>query len=194
MRGHGPSGWNAARIPAVKECCAPGSVSRLSHDRPTSHRAEYGEHWEADVCGETGAVAVRHLRIAALSVLFALAQAPALGEDLRDPFSDTWTATDVLGRTLPAYEQAGPPRTGPVGLFYSLWFGQHGTGGPYDIAKLLAANPTNRAWGPAGAFHHWGEPELGYYLPSDRYVMRMHAHAITDAAGTNRPADPACAG
>ena len=85
-------------------------------------------------------------------------------------------------RALPGYAECGPPRTGKyVGIFYFLWLGEHGTGGPYDITKLLAANPTNPAWGPAGAFHHWGESELGYYLSSDDYVIRKHAHMLVDA-------------
>ena len=36
--------------------------------------------------------------------------------------SDTWVATDSLGRELPGYEECGPIRKGKfVGLFYFLW-------------------------------------------------------------------------
>lgn len=113
----------------------------------------------------------------------ALLGSPALGaEAFRDTFSDTWVATDALGRTLPGYAECGPPREGRcVGIFYFLWLGEHGTEGPYDITQRLAANPTNPVWGPEGAYHHWGESELGYYLSSDEYVIRKHAHMLADA-------------
>jgi len=99
-----------------------------------------------------------------------------------DTFSDTWVATDALGRTLPGFAECGPPRSGKaVGIFYFLWLGQHGTGGPYDIAKILAGNPAEPAWGPPGAFHHWGESEMGYYLSDDEYVIRRHADLLVAA-------------
>jgi hypothetical protein len=105
-----------------------------------------------------------------------------------DFYSDTWVAVDALGRALPDYAQCGAPRSNrPVALFYSLWHGEHGTGGPYDITKILAANPTSPAWGPGGVYpdggapHHWGEPEFGYYLSNDQWVMRKHAYMLANA-------------
>ena len=99
-----------------------------------------------------------------------------------DTNSDAWVATDALGRELPGYAECGPVREGRyVGIFYFLWLGQHGTGGPYDITKLLAANPTDPAWGPVGKFHHWGESELGYYLSYDTWVIRKHCQMFADA-------------
>ena len=57
-----------------------------------------------------------------------------------DTAPDTWSATDGLGRTLPGYDEAGPPRKGKfVGIFYFLWLGEHGTDGPYDVSKIRAA-------------------------------------------------------
>lgn len=99
-----------------------------------------------------------------------------------DVMSDTWVATDALGRELPSYEECGPPREGKtVGIFYFTWLGGHGTGGPYDITTILAQNPDNPKWGPNQAFHHWGESELGYYLSKDSYVIRKHAQMLADA-------------
>lgn len=105
-----------------------------------------------------------------------------------DTFADTWVATDNLGRAVPTYEQAGPPRPGKyVGVFYFLWLGQHGTDGPYDITRILAANPgamtqpANAAWGPQSHYHHWGEPLFGYYLSDDAWVLRKHAQMLADA-------------
>ncbi|MBN1490036.1 MAG: hypothetical protein JXA69_08975 [Phycisphaerae bacterium] len=117
------------------------------------------------------------------AILPLLAWAPSFatgGAD--DLLSDTWVATDALGRTLPGHAECGLARSGRyVGVFYFLWLGAHGTGGPYDITELLAANPTDPAWGPLNAFHHWGQSELGYYLSDDEYVIRRHCHMLVDA-------------
>jgi hypothetical protein len=105
-----------------------------------------------------------------------------------DNFSDTWTAADGLGRELPDYGQVGGPREDKfVGMFYFLWLGQHGTEGPFDVSKILKEhpdamqNPDNPAWGPLGKYHHWGEPQSGYYLSDDAYVIRKHAQMLADA-------------
>jgi len=99
-----------------------------------------------------------------------------------DTFSDTWTATDALGRRLPRYAEAGPPRKDRfVGIFYFLWLGMDVRGGPYDVSKLKAENPASPAWGPLYAPHHWGESIFGYYLTQDPYVLRKHAQMLADA-------------
>ena len=100
--------------------------------------------------------------------------------------ADTWVATDALGRELPGYEACGPIRAGKfVGLFYFLWLGHHkneyGTGGPFDITKIEAANPGNPEYAPVGVYHHWGEAEDGYYLTKDPYIIRKHASMIGEA-------------
>ena len=108
--------------------------------------------------------------------------------ELWDTMSDTWVATDSLGRTLPTRETAGPPRPDrTVAMFYFLWLGAHVNGGPYDITKILRRNPNamnepaNPLWGPVHAPHHWGEPLFGYYLTEDPYVLRRHAQMLADA-------------
>ena len=99
-----------------------------------------------------------------------------------DVMSDTWVASDALGRKLPSFEECGPPRKNRVtGIFYFTWLGQHGTGGPYDITKILAKDPENPEWGPEHAYHHWGESELGYYMSNDAYVIKKHCRMLTDA-------------
>lgn len=105
-----------------------------------------------------------------------------------DTFSDTWAATDALGRSLPTYDQVGPPRPDRwVGLFYFLWHGAHVNGGPYDISKILRQDPDainhgdSPLWGPLGAPHHWGEPLFGYYVGDDQWVLRKHARMLADA-------------
>lgn len=105
-----------------------------------------------------------------------------------DPRSDTWVATDQLGRMLPTHEQVGPPRSNrTVGMFYFLWLGRHGDAGPFDISKILRANPEaikdplDPMWGPMYAPHHWSEPLFGYYVSDDDAILRKHAQMLTDA-------------
>ena len=100
-----------------------------------------------------------------------------------DVFADTWVATDALGREVPGHAEAGPPRVEKfVGIFYWTW--HHGEHAAHDVTKILAeAAATGGApkWGPVGAPHHWGEPELGYYRATDPFVIRKHASMLADA-------------
>jgi hypothetical protein len=105
-----------------------------------------------------------------------------------DTFSDTWVATDALGRSLPSTVDAGPPRQHrTVGVFYFLWLYPRDGLGPFDITQILTKDPqaiTNAAsplWGPMHEFHHWGESIFGYYLSDDEGVLRKHAQMLTDA-------------
>ncbi|MCY2951646.1 MAG: hypothetical protein NTU53_06670 [Planctomycetota bacterium] len=116
--------------------------------------------------------------------VFVVAVAMALATHAKadwDLMSDTWVATDSLGRSLPTSDHVGPPRQNKtVGIFYFLWLGSHGT--PlHDITQILAANPDNPQWGPPGAFHFWAEPLFGYYRSDDPFVIRKHLQMLTDA-------------
>lgn len=115
--------------------------------------------------------------------------------------ADAWAATDGLGRTIAPGSYPAPRAGRYVGIFYFIWQGAHGydhhaagapgggvmpkspgdTVSPYDITQLLRANPDNPQYGPNHAFHHWGEPYFGYYLPDDEWVIRKHAQMLTDA-------------
>jgi hypothetical protein len=106
----------------------------------------------------------------------------------RDTFSDTWVATDDLGRSLPAAIEVGPPRQDRfVGIFYFLWLGAHERGGPHDISRILEQDPAamekpdSPLWGPMHAMHHWGESIFGYYRSDDPFVLRKHAQMLADA-------------
>lgn len=100
---------------------------------------------------------------------------------MHDVMADTWAATDALGRTLPGPEVCGPPRADRfVGVFYFILHGLHGQEGPYDVTKMLAANPENPGFEPGKAYF-WGEPEHGYYLATDRWVIRRNAYMLSDA-------------
>lgn len=105
----------------------------------------------------------------------------------------TWVATDGLGRTLPSAVEAplkhdGKPRT--VGIFYVTWHTAHlHDGHPYggDVTKVLEANAEARHDGSlwprpsAQGSYHWGEPEYGYFLSQDRYVLRHDLSMLADA-------------
>lgn len=117
--------------------------------------------------------------------------------------ADTWVAKDALGRTLKTAKGNESIRKDKyVGIFYFIWQGAHGfdkhgagmradegvvaksaadTISPYDISKMLAENPENPKYGPLNAFHHWGEPYFGYYLPDDEWIIRKHAQMLSDA-------------
>jgi hypothetical protein len=108
--------------------------------------------------------------------------------DAWDTYSDTWVATDALGRSLPSCSEAGLPRQHhTVGVFYFLWLYPRGGLGPFDISQILTKDPqaiTNAAsplWGPMHEFHHWGESIFGYYLSDDEAVLRKHAQMLADA-------------
>ena len=101
-----------------------------------------------------------------------------------------WPGIDGLGRVLPGAEEVGPPRPDRfVGIFYFLWLGQHDQtdGGPYVVTDILRRfpdalkNPGSPPWGGKGDPHFWGEPLYGFYLDSDPWVLRRHAHLLADA-------------
>ncbi|PQV64217.1 hypothetical protein B1R32_10661 [Abditibacterium utsteinense] len=109
-------------------------------------------------------------------------QIPAIAT--RDAMSDTWVATDALGRKIARGGEPGVPalrRGKTVIMFYYIWQGFHSPIGPNDISRLLAANPKNPAWGPPGSFHWWGEPEAGYYRAEDPWVIRRNMSMLADA-------------
>jgi hypothetical protein len=94
---------------------------------------------------------------------------------------------DALGREIIS---SGGLNEKQVGIFYFLWQGVHGTGGPYDNTKIVANNPgaiwSEENWfasggGGVGEHHFWGEPLFGYYTSRDTWVMRKHLQMLTDA-------------
>src|SRR6476620_7774483 len=99
-----------------------------------------------------------------------------------DTFADTWFATAGAGRRVPGFAECGGPRTNKwVGIFYWTWHVPQ-ENGPNDNTRLIAASTNGSvAWPNNGAPHHWGEPELGYYLMTDPFVIRKHATMLVDA-------------
>ena len=110
------------------------------------------------------------------------------------PFSDVngaYGGVDDLGRVLSSDSDVSDTKSDrKVGLFYFLWMGEHGTDGPYDNSAIVASDPkaltSEKNWiaaggGPQNAHHFWGEPLFGYYMTSDKWVMRKHLQMLTDA-------------
>ena len=101
---------------------------------------------------------------------------------------ESLVATDALGRTLPTAEECplktDKPRT--VGIFYITWHTtDHHDGQPYtyDVTKRIEANPMCTRGNPdfPYATYHWGEPEYGYFLSQDRYVIFHDLSMLADA-------------
>jgi hypothetical protein len=101
-----------------------------------------------------------------------------------------WPAVDELGRALPTAAEVGSPRPNRfAGIFYFLWLGQHEATDkqPFVVTDILRQhpdalkNPGSPPWGPEGSPHFWGEPLFGFYLVSDPWVLRRHAHLLADA-------------
>lgn len=97
---------------------------------------------------------------------------------------------DDLERILPLSGQAPEARDRKVGIFYFLWQGEHGRGGPYDNYKIVLEHPeaieSEENWfasggGKVGEHHFWGEPMFGYYCSTDGWVTRKHVQMLTDA-------------
>ncbi|MEW6234120.1 MAG: hypothetical protein AB1656_01920 [Candidatus Omnitrophota bacterium] len=99
-----------------------------------------------------------------------------------DVFADTWTATDGLGRITPGFNECGPVKQDKwVGIFYWTWHTPQ-RNGPNDNTKIIAAAKDGQPqWPSNGAPFHWGEPELGYYIMTDPFVIRKHASMLVDA-------------
>lgn len=105
--------------------------------------------------------------------------------------SDTWVASDALGRIMPTALEV-PLRTDKnrtVGIFYITWHdeGKFGLSSPYggDVTRTLQKAPEARldAYHPAWKEWslHWGEPEAGYFLSQDRWLIRRDLSMLADA-------------
>lgn len=119
---------------------------------------------------------------------------PVPDESLTWTNSDTWVATDLLGRKLPDNNVVGDIREGKdIGLFYWTWHAQRGYTGTAisnnqnvvdnyvgDINEIK--NKMNYAgWGNPGA---WNESVYGHYTGFDTWVMRKQLELLS-AAGVD---------
>ena len=120
--------------------------------------------------------------------LFSAAQ--NVTEGYVDIFPDTWVATDGVGRTMPGADEVPlkTDRDRTVGIFYITWHTQDlHNDQPYkaDVSRVLDEDPgaTRNADSPAWTIgsYHWGEPEYGYFLSRDAYVIRHDMSMLADA-------------
>lgn len=105
--------------------------------------------------------------------------------------SDSWSATDGLGRQTPTQNLTGPVKTGKyVGMFYWTWHtDQLADDELMNISSILRNNPEaaynlkDTAWHGItnGGTFWWDEPLLGYYRTTDPWVLRKHAEMLADA-------------
>lgn len=130
--------------------------------------------------------------LAVLGGLLALGAMSASAAPVRDLFADTWVATDGLGRTMPDYAGVGPVKKDHrrvVGIFYITWhrdaLAKSKKTYTADVSRVLASDPKARLdakhplW--THGSYHWGEPELGYFLSKDEYVIRRDMSMLADA-------------
>ena len=124
-----------------------------------------------------------------LSVISTVSQSVAA--QTIDLQADTWVATDALGRVMPTAAEVplrtDKPRT--VGIFYVTWHdeGKFNLRAPYggDVTRTLLEAPearfdnTHPAWKEGSL--HWGEPEAGYFLSQDRWLIRRDLSMLADA-------------
>ena len=95
-------------------------------------------------------------------------------------FGDSWVATDAIDRTLPQYSSCGDYRQKKyVGMFYFIW---HANGRITDTTTypdLLKSNANS----PGFEFrdYYWGEPENGFYHPSDPWSTRRNLQMLANA-------------
>lgn len=95
---------------------------------------------------------------------------------------------DDLGRTVEPVK--GSDSQKQVGVFYFLWLGASSAEGPYDVSKIVEANPnapqSSVDWllaggGAAGQRHWWGESLFGYFRSTDEWVAERDVMMLTDA-------------
>ncbi|MDR0575443.1 MAG: hypothetical protein LBG96_15735 [Tannerella sp.] len=105
---------------------------------------------------------------------------------------DTWVATDGIGRKMPDIDSVGAIKNDQrrvVGIFYITWHTQNlfDKKSPYesDVTKILLKDPKARfdanhpLW--TDNSYHWGEPEMGYFLSQDEWVIRKDISMLADA-------------
>ena len=106
----------------------------------------------------------------------------------RDVFSDTWVATDDVGRVTPTGSDTATVTDKKVGIFYFMWHNasEQGQNPLYDHTKAYLEGGAAAVWdlipqGPLGFAHYWAEPYFGYYNSNDEWVIRKHGYMLAEA-------------
>ncbi|MBQ2942124.1 MAG: hypothetical protein IJD97_07810 [Clostridia bacterium] len=108
-----------------------------------------------------------------------------------DNFSDTWVATDALGRAVAGYEEAGEVKEGEreIGMLYWTWHTAYDIADAFIIENVIKAHPEakddyyNKAWalGNRASVLYWDEPIFGFYGSADYWVYRRQAEMLANA-------------
>lgn len=120
----------------------------------------------------------------------------------RDLMSDTWAATDALGRKTPTAATTRPSQRDKfVGIFYFLTHGtehyytdpEHSNQGDHgddprvlhdntQIIRQIGGDPLTKpeGWKEPGIYW-WGEPSVGYYFSDDPWVAHKDLSMLADA-------------
>ncbi len=105
--------------------------------------------------------------------------------------SESWEATDMLGRKIASVEDVkAKKKEKKVGIFYWTWHEGHAHNRPMDVVDVLDRYPAaeyrydHPAWGERPFTCFWHEPLYGFYRNSDPYIIRRHA-ALLAAAGVD---------
>lgn len=100
--------------------------------------------------------------------------------------TDTWIATDGLGRDV-GISMEDTKREGKyVGIFFHTWHTHNAPSSTRNITNILKEHPeivndfSSKLWGNAGAYF-WNEPIWGYYQTNDEWVLRKQAELLADA-------------
>ncbi|MDD3039161.1 hypothetical protein [Bacteroides sp.] len=105
--------------------------------------------------------------------------------------SDSWTATDALGRKVREYKEAGDKKQDKyIAMFYWTWHQgvDDTTYSIKNISEIVRQYPEamfsydHPAWGKnKPGFFYWEQPLFGYYRTTDPWVLRKHAELLADA-------------
>lgn len=114
---------------------------------------------------------------------------PVPDSQIRDMWSDTWVATDMLGRKILTGddEGVGEPNENEVGIFYWTWRDSFTVHPATNVTAMFKQYPeaqfdrNHPVWPVGSSMNHWAEPLYGYYANSDQYVVRKHAELLANA-------------
>ena len=116
---------------------------------------------------------------------------PVPDEEIIDNYSDTWVATDSLGRKIADFEEAGPVKEGErqVGIFY--WPNHQADKSAVIASEAIKKYPEaktdydHKIWFTPGNASpgsiYWNEPLFGFYNGEDYWVFRRHAEMLANA-------------
>jgi len=114
-------------------------------------------------------------------LLFSLENTKAQNTPVSYVYNDGLLATDAIGRELYSESDSSSAKQKYVGVFYFVWHRGDNADKVYDISKLIKENHEDPQYGPVTFAHWWGEPEVGYFHPSDPWYIRRSLQMLSNA-------------